>query len=48
MLNSIDAQAKIFAEILKPPHSRLEIRRHCLYQPAMKLIRDMRVTIVPL
>jgi hypothetical protein len=41
-------QAKLFAEISKATHSRLEIRRHCLYQPAMKLIRDRRITTGPL
>lgn len=39
---------KAFTEFSKPAHSRLEIRQHCLYQPAMKLIRNKRVTIGPL
>jgi len=43
-----NGQAKLFTEFSKPAHSRLEIHRHCLYQPAMKLIRNKRVTIGPL
>ncbi len=41
-------QAKLFAEISKAAYSRLEIRQHCLYQPAMKLIRHRRVMFGPL